>query len=147
MPVGPLCRFFCPTFPRLSRPSGSTFVITSFTKPRETEVFWHQSEARTAATVWNWSGKTLSPGALLAVLYFSSCHIFFRPFRLFLVPTISPWVSEDGPAVFIYNNLFNASFVFVFRAYNGNFNNHILQILGTNRTTLMYQELLMNVFW
>ena len=35
-----------------------------------------QSEARTAATVWNWSGKTLSPGALLAVLYFSSCHIF-----------------------------------------------------------------------
>ena len=25
--------------------------------------------------VWNWSGKTLSPGALLAVLYFSSCHI------------------------------------------------------------------------
>ena len=57
--------------------------------------FWHQSEARTAATVWNWSGKTLSPGALLAVLYFSSCHIFFRPFRLFLVPTICPWVSED----------------------------------------------------
>ena len=40
------------------------------------KVFWHQSEARTAATVWNWSGKTLSPGALLAVLHFSSCHIF-----------------------------------------------------------------------
>ena len=39
-------------------------------------VFWHQSEARTAATVWNWSGKTLSPGALVAVLYFSSCFIF-----------------------------------------------------------------------
>ena len=37
---------------------------------------YHQSDARTAATVWNWSGKTLSPGALLAVLYFSSCHIF-----------------------------------------------------------------------
>ena len=63
---------------------------------------WHQSEARTAATVWNWSGKTLSPGALLAVLYFSSCYIFFRPFRLFLVPTICPWVSEDEdyPAMF-----------------------------------------------
>ena len=59
------------------------------------KLFWHQSEARTAATVWNWSGKTLSPGALLAVLYFSSCHIF-RPFRLSLVPTISPWVSEDA---------------------------------------------------
>ena len=61
------------------------------------QVFWHQSEAgRTAATVWNWSGKTLSPGALLGVVYFSSCHIFFCPFRLFLVPTICPWVSEDG---------------------------------------------------
>ena len=43
---------------------------------RKTQVFWHQSEARAAATVWNWSGKTLSPGALLVVLYFSSCHIF-----------------------------------------------------------------------
>ena len=37
----------------------------------------------------------LSPGALLPVLYFSSCHIIFRPFRLSLVPTICPWVSED----------------------------------------------------
>ena len=43
---------------------------------RKTQVFWHQSEARTAATVWNCSGKTLSPGALLAVLYFSSFHIY-----------------------------------------------------------------------
>ena len=43
---------------------------------RKTQVFWHQWEARTTATVWNWSGKTLSPGALFAVLYFSSCHIF-----------------------------------------------------------------------
>ena len=34
------------------------------------------SEGRMAATVWNWSGQTLSPGALLAVLYFSSCHVF-----------------------------------------------------------------------
>ena len=46
------------------------------TGQKNTNVFWHQSEGRTAATVWNWSGKTLSPGALLAVLYFSSCHIF-----------------------------------------------------------------------
>ena len=44
---------------------------------RERLCFSAQSEARTAATVWNWSGKTMSPGALLAVLYFSSlCHIF-----------------------------------------------------------------------
>ena len=62
---------------------------------KNTKVFWHQSEVRTAATVWNWSGKTLSSGALLAVLYFSSCHIF-RPFRLSLAPTICPWVSEDA---------------------------------------------------
>ena len=62
---------------------------------RKLVFFWHQSKARTAATVWNWSGKTLSPGALLAVLYFSSCHIFSCPFRLFLVPLICPWVSED----------------------------------------------------
>ena len=32
---------------------------------KNTNVFWHQSEARTAATVWNWSGKTLSPGSHL----------------------------------------------------------------------------------
>ena len=38
--------------------------------------FSAQSEGRMAATVWNWSVKTLSPGALLAILYFSSCHIF-----------------------------------------------------------------------
>ena len=44
---------------------------------RKLVFFWHQSEARAAATVWNWSGKTLSPGALLAVLYFSSFHIYF----------------------------------------------------------------------
>ena len=43
---------------------------------RKLVFFWHQSEARTTATVWNSSGKTLSPGALLAVLYFSSCLIF-----------------------------------------------------------------------
>ena len=62
---------------------------------KNTKVFWHQSEARTTATVWNWSGKTLSPGALLAVLFFLRA-IFSRPFRLSLVPTICPWVSEDA---------------------------------------------------
>ena len=31
--------------------------------------FSAQSEARTAATVWNWSGKTLSPGALLLLFF------------------------------------------------------------------------------
>ena len=56
---------------------------------RKLVFFWHQSEARTAATVWNWSGKTLSTGALLAVLYFSSCLIF-RAFRLSSPPPSAP---------------------------------------------------------
>ena len=56
---------------------------------RKTQVFWHLSEVRTAATVWNWSGKTLSPGALLAVVYFFRA-IFFRPFRLALTPLSAP---------------------------------------------------------
>ena len=51
--------------------------------------FWHQSEARTAATVWNWSGKTSSPGALLAVLYFSSFHIYFSARLDFPSPPLS----------------------------------------------------------
>ena len=56
---------------------------------RKTQVFWHQSEARAAATVWNWSGKTLSPGALLAVLYFSSSHIYFSALLDFPSPPLS----------------------------------------------------------
>ena len=62
---------------------------------RKLVFFWHQSEGRTAATVWNWSGKTLSPGAFLVVFTFLRAT-FFRPFRLSLVPTLCPWVSEDG---------------------------------------------------
>ena len=62
---------------------------------KNTKVFWHQSEARMAATTWNWSGKTLSPGALLAVLCFSSCHIF-PPVSTFPCPYYLPWVSEDA---------------------------------------------------
>ena len=51
--------------------------------------FSGQPEARMAATIWNWSGKTLSPGALLAVLYFSSCHIF-PPVQTFPRPHYLP---------------------------------------------------------
>ena len=72
--------------PNGRRRSGFWLVPENLCFSGTNQVFWHQSKARTAATVWNWSGKTLSPGALLAVLYFSSCHTFFRPFRLFLVP-------------------------------------------------------------
>ena len=52
--------------------------------------FWHQSEARTAATVWNWSGKTLSPGVVLAVLYFCSFHIYFSARLYFPRPHYLP---------------------------------------------------------
>ena len=63
---------------------------------KNTKVFWHQSEARTGLTVWNWSVKTLSPGSLLRVLDFSSPEFFIARFRLFPVPTNCPWVSEDA---------------------------------------------------
>ena len=56
---------------------------------RKLVFFWHQSEARTAATVWNWSGKTLSPGALPTVLYFSSFHIYFSARLDFPSPPLS----------------------------------------------------------
>ena len=56
---------------------------------RKLVFFWHQSEARTAATVWNWSGKTLSPGALLAVLYFSLFHIYSSACLDFPSPPLS----------------------------------------------------------
>ena len=49
--------------------------------------FSAQSEGRTAATVLNWSGKTLSPGTLLAVLLRA---IFSRPFRLPSPPLSAP---------------------------------------------------------
>ena len=48
--------------------------------------FWHQSEARTAATVWNW---------LFWPFFTLISALFFRPFRLSLPLTICPWVSED----------------------------------------------------
>ena len=38
---------------------------------------------------WNWSGKTLSLGALLAVLYFSSFHIYFSARLDFPSPPLS----------------------------------------------------------
>ena len=63
---------------------------------KKTKVLWHQSEARTTPTVWNWSGKTVSPGAPRFVLYFSSPKFFFARYDFPLAPTNCPWVSEDG---------------------------------------------------
>ena len=62
---------------------------------KNTKVFWHQSEARTAVTVWNWSGKTC-PQGLFSPFFTFLRAIFFHSFRLSLAPTICPWVSEDG---------------------------------------------------
>ena len=58
---------------------------------KNTKVFWHQSEARTTATVCNWSGKTFSPGALLAVLFF-----FFVPYFLARLDFPSSPLSAPG---------------------------------------------------
>ena len=52
---------------------------------KSTKVFWHQSEVRTAATDWNWSGKTLSlrglsrRSLLFFVPYFSARLDFPSP--------------------------------------------------------------------
>ena len=59
--------------------------------------FSAQSEGKTATTVWNWSGKTLSPGFSPFFTFLRA--IFSSPFRLSLAPTICPWVSEDGSLV------------------------------------------------
>ena len=58
---------------------------------RKLGFFWHQSEGRTAATVWNWSGKTLPSAALLAALYFS-----FVPYFSVRLDFPSPPISAPG---------------------------------------------------
>ena len=78
---------------RREEPLGTMYYQTS---SKRSPPFWlligarkPQSEARTAATVWNWFGNTLSPGALLAVLYFSSFHIYFSARLDFPSPPLS----------------------------------------------------------
>ena len=71
-----------------SKPSPPFWLLIG---ARKLVFFWHQSEAKTAATVWNWSGKTLSPGALLAVLYFS-----FVPYFPACLDFPSPPLSAPG---------------------------------------------------
>ena len=41
-----------------------TLKNTSLRLGRKTKIFCHQSEARTAMTVWNWPNKIMSPWAL-----------------------------------------------------------------------------------
>ena len=54
------------------------------------------SEARRAATVWNWSVKTLSPGVLLPVFFFSFCHFFPSVWNFPLSPLSAPWSPRMG---------------------------------------------------
>ena len=63
---------------------------------KKTKVFWHQSEARTSRTLWNWSFKTLSPGALLRLLDFSSPEFFFARFDFFPPPLTAPGSPRMG---------------------------------------------------
>ena len=60
-------------------------VCCSVIGHKNTNTFWHQSEARTAATVWNWSGKTMFPGA----------HVENFCRALSSDPTDCPWISDD----------------------------------------------------
>ena len=60
-------------------------VCCSLIGQKNTNTFWHQSEARTAATVWNWSGKTMFPGA----------HVENFCRALSSDPTDCPWISDD----------------------------------------------------
>ena len=70
---------------RREEPLGTMFYQTSSKRSppfylligaRKLLCFSAQSEGRTVAIIWNWSGKTLSPGDILAILYYSSCNIF-----------------------------------------------------------------------
>ena len=44
------------------------------------------------------------PQGLFSPFFTFLCAIFFRPFRLSLVPTICPWVSEDGVCITVSNS-------------------------------------------
>ena len=77
----------CLTRPVLKRSPPFRLLIGA----RKLVFFWRQWEARTAATVWNWSGKTLSQGAFLAVLYFS-----FVPYFSTCLDFPSPPLSAPG---------------------------------------------------
>ena len=84
----------------LTRPVPNGRRRSGFWLVPENLFFLHQSEAGTAATVWNLSGKTLSPwGSSRRSLLFFVPYIFFRPFRLSVAPFICPLVSEDGVTV------------------------------------------------
>ena len=72
---------------------------------RKLVFFWHQSEARTARPFGTGLVRHC-PQGLFSPFFTFLCATFFRPFRLSLVPTICPWVSEDGWYHLYHKNLF-----------------------------------------
>ena len=62
---------------------------------RKLVFFWHQLEARTAATVWNGLVRHC-PQRLFSPFFSFLRAKFFQPLRLSIVPTFCPWVSKDG---------------------------------------------------
>ena len=93
-------------------PLGTMFYQTS---SKQSPLFWLLigarklvSEARTAVTVWDWSGKTLSPGALLAFLYFLFGRLDFPSSPQSICPWVSEDASEPGLRDTYYKGTFNA---------------------------------------
>ena len=78
---------------------------------RKLVFFWHQSEARTAATVGTGLVRHC-PQGLFSPFFTFLRAIFFRPFRLSLAPTICPWVSEDVKASVLNVNIVVGHFKF-----------------------------------
>ena len=87
---GPLGTMSCQTSSRLSPP------FWLLIGARKTQVFWHQSEARTAATVLELVWWDIVPWGS------SRCSLLFIVPYFSLAPTICPWVSEDAATVDLY---------------------------------------------
>ena len=73
----------------LTRPVPTVAAVLASDCCQKTCVFLAPIRSQNGGDRWNWSGKTLSPGALLAVLYFSSSHIF-PPVQTFPRPFYLP---------------------------------------------------------
>ena len=57
---------------------------------KKQNIFWHQSEARTTPTVWNWSFQTLSPEAFFAFLTFLRPNFFLARLDFSPAPQTAP---------------------------------------------------------
>ena len=74
---------------------------------KNTKIFWHQSEARTTPTVWYWSGKTLSPGALSRALDFSLPIFFIACLDFPSPPRLNSYKNVPSKTKFPYSPIQN----------------------------------------